>query len=90
MGIGQFDILMPGGGVGIFNGCKPQWGAPDQGWGQQYGGVGSRDECNQLPQQLQAGCQWRFDWFMGADNPAVDYQQVACPAQILAVSNCRL
>ena len=41
LGENHFDLMIPGGGVGIFNGCKPQWGAPDQGWGQRYGGVGS-------------------------------------------------
>ncbi len=25
--------MMPGGGVGIFNGCSSQWGAPANGWG---------------------------------------------------------
>ena len=56
---------MPGGGVGLFNGCQPQWGAPADGWGDRYGGVQNRDGCNQLPAQLQPGCFWRFDWFLG-------------------------
>ena len=33
---GQFDIMIPGGGVGIFNGCSSMgWGAQ----GEQYGGL---------------------------------------------------
>ena len=38
VGEGQFDLAMPGGGVGQFNGCDTEWGAPSGGWGQQYGG----------------------------------------------------
>jgi hypothetical protein len=56
VGVGQFDLLMPGGGVGLFNGCQPQWGAPADGWGDRYGGVQNRDGCYQLPAQLQPGC----------------------------------
>ena len=33
---GQFDLLIPGGGVGIFNACSRQWQADDL--GEQYGG----------------------------------------------------
>src|SRR6202021_2993901 len=71
---------IPGGGVGIFNGCTTEWGAPSSGWGSQYGGISSRSDCDSLPSALQAGCYWRFDWFMGADNPAVTFTQVQCPA----------
>jgi hypothetical protein len=33
---GQFDLLVPGGGVGEFNACSSQWGTDDL--GEQYGG----------------------------------------------------
>jgi hypothetical protein len=33
---GQFDILVPGGGVGEFNACSTQWGGAEL--GEQYGG----------------------------------------------------
>ncbi|CAE6409405.1 unnamed protein product [Rhizoctonia solani] len=72
-GPNHFDLMIPGGGVGIFGqGCATQYGAPSNGWGNQYGGVSSRSECSQLPSALQAGCYWRFDWFKGADNPSVN------------------
>ncbi len=35
---GQFDILIPGGGVGIFNACSAQWGVSNNELGAQYGG----------------------------------------------------
>lgn len=35
---GQFDILIPGGGVGLFNACSSQWGVSNNELGAQYGG----------------------------------------------------
>ncbi|NRB80406.1 MAG: hypothetical protein HRU38_17355 [Saccharospirillaceae bacterium] len=35
---GQFDILIPGGGVGAFNACSTQWQVSDEALGAQYGG----------------------------------------------------
>jgi hypothetical protein len=84
LGSNQFDLAIPGGGVGIFNGCTAEWGAPSGGWGQQYGGISDRSVCATFPAALQAGCYWRFDWFMGADNPSVEFKQVQCPVEIVA------
>jgi hypothetical protein len=39
VGGGQFDILVPGGGVGAFNGCSTQWGISNDLLGAQYGGL---------------------------------------------------
>lgn len=88
LGQGHFDLMIPGGGVGIFNGCSAQWGAPSDGWGQRYGGVSSRDQCNQLPSQLRQGCYWRFDWFKNAQNPNVNFKLVSCPSQLTSISGC--
>ncbi|KAK2801231.1 hypothetical protein FQN50_007791 [Emmonsiellopsis sp. PD_5] len=68
LGENHFDIAMPGGGVGIFNGCTDQWGAPPNGWGERYGGITS-NTCHEFPEKLQPGCNWRFEWFQAADNP---------------------
>jgi hypothetical protein len=38
VGSNQFDIAVPGGGVGAFNACSSQWGVPASELGQQYGG----------------------------------------------------
>lgn len=59
LGSNQFDLQLPGGGVGIFNGCQSQWNAPSSGWGAQYGGVSSLADCSSLPSALQAGCKFR-------------------------------
>ncbi|KAL2258088.1 hypothetical protein VTK26DRAFT_8742 [Humicola hyalothermophila] len=88
LGYNHFDIAMPGGGVGLFNACTNQYGAPANGWGERYGGIRSKSECQGFPEALKAGCNWRFDWFMGADNPSVTFRQVACPAAITAKSGC--
>jgi hypothetical protein len=79
LGAGHFDLEIPGGGVGIYNGCTSQWGAPSGGWGLQYGGVSSASGCSSLPAQLQPGCYWRFgSWFKGADNPTMTFTRVRC------------
>lgn len=38
VGGGQFDLLIPGGGVGAFNACGSQWGISNSELGAQYGG----------------------------------------------------
>lgn len=83
-----FHLQIPGGGVGIFNGCTTEWGAPSSGWGAQYGGISSATDCSSFPEALQAGCNWRFGWFEGADNPTVSFTQVACPAAITKNTGC--
>jgi hypothetical protein len=45
VGGGQFDIMVPGGGVGAFNGCSTQWGISNDVLGAQYGGL--LTACNQ-------------------------------------------
>jgi hypothetical protein len=82
----QFDIQVPGGGVGIFNGCQAQWGTAPDGWGQRYGGVAQRQDCNTLPLQLRSGCFWRFDWL--GNNPTMNFKQVSCPETITKITGC--
>ncbi|KAF1974198.1 glycoside hydrolase [Bimuria novae-zelandiae CBS 107.79] len=88
LGQNHFDLAMPGGGVGMFNACTNQWGAPPNGWGAQYGGISSREDCDGFPEKLKEGCYWRFDWFKGADNPDVTFKKVTCPKAITDKSGC--
>jgi hypothetical protein len=84
----QFDLQMPGGGFGLFNGCSSHF--PGQySWGQQYGGVSQRSDCLLLPDVLQPGCYWRFDWFQNADNPSMTFQEVDCPSLLTANTQCQ-
>ncbi|CAH1154983.1 unnamed protein product [Phaedon cochleariae] len=91
LGSNQFDLAIPGGGVGNFTqGCHDQWNAPWIGWGDQYGGVYSAEQCSELPEVLQPGCRFRFEFLENVSNPQVSFQQVQCPAEIVAISNCAL
>jgi hypothetical protein len=84
----QFDLQIPGGGVGIFNGCTSQWNAPANGWGQKLGGISSRQECNSLPNPIRKGCFFRFDWFKGANNSKMTYSKVSCPSKLVSITGC--
>ncbi|KAF3903048.1 Endoglucanase-5 [Arthrobotrys entomopaga] len=89
LGSNQFDLAIPGGGFGIFNGCAKEFpSTPSGNWGAQYGGVSSASQCSGLPSALQAGCNFRFGWMMGADNPSVSFVEVQCPSAITSVSGC--
>jgi hypothetical protein len=84
----QFDLQIPGGGVGAYNACSRQWNAPGDGWGQRYGGVSSRDQCYSLPKSIRDGCLFRFDWFQGADNPEMTYTKWPCPKELIERTGC--
>lgn len=89
LGKNQFDIAIPGGGVGIFTlGCSSQWGTGPNGWGDQYGGVHSASECSKLPSALQSGCKFRFDFMSDVSNPPVHFEQVTCPTEIVGKTHC--
>jgi len=88
LGENHFDIQMPGGGLGLFDGCSPQFGVDATKWGERYGGLTSEDGCSLLPKVLQPGCHWRFDWFENADNPAMEFEEVECPAELVKITGC--
>jgi hypothetical protein len=91
VGGNQFDLMIPGGGVGQFNACSRQWGTNDL--GAQYGGfltdcTGShadkkecvRQQCSKIPEgDAREGCLWFVDWFQVADNPKFTSEQTNCP-----------
>ncbi|CAI4215691.1 unnamed protein product [Parascedosporium putredinis] len=84
-------ILTPGGGVGPYNtGCQLQYGAQyANAWGADYGGVTSRENCANLPDNLQAGCYWRYNWARGELNGwDIVYNPVTCPDRLVEVSGC--
>lgn len=88
----QFDLLVPGGGVGLLNACDDQWGNVDL--GAQYGGFMAacngdkgctRNRCQSVfgdKPELMAGCEWFLEWYNGADNPNVQYKQIPCPQSL--------
>ncbi|CAG9855610.1 unnamed protein product [Phyllotreta striolata] len=85
----QFDLQIPGGGVGLYNlGCMTQWNTSEDGWGDRITGVKDEEQCKILPEVLQPGCRFRFEYMEGIDNPDVSFEQVKCPAELVAVSGC--
>lgn len=88
----QFDLMIPGGGVGLFNACSRQWNTDDL--GSQYGGflatctTGThadkkecvRQKCTNIPAgTARDGCNWFVDWFEIADNPNFTSEPTNCP-----------
>lgn len=87
----QFDLMVPGGGVGKFNACSKQWGTSDL--GAQYGGYlsecsGGHDakkdcvkkKCMNIPAgDARDGCLWFVNWFEVADNPKFTSEPTNCP-----------
>lgn len=46
-------------------------------------------DCASLPDQLQGGCYWRWNWARGDINDwPVDYKQITCPDALTSVSGC--
>jgi len=88
LGANHFDLQIPGGGVGIFNGCSTQFNTDTDGWGERYGGVGKRSDCDLLPEDIRTACYWRFDWFLGSDNPAMVFDEVECPIELTENTGC--
>jgi len=96
LGTNHFDLQIPGGGFGIYDGCSgsppngpAQFPEPDSAWGQRYGGVADRAACDGLPPELWNGCRWRFDDFLAADNPAAVFDEVTCPDALTSISGCQ-
>jgi hypothetical protein len=95
-GTNAFDLLIPGGGVGQFNGCSTQWGNPPL--GSTYGGFyttcsGDKTCIRNMCQAafgsrtlLMEGCDWFLGWFENSNNPSVMYKKISCPAGITQVS----
>lgn len=106
---GQFDLMVPGGGPGIFNALNLIVNRSDIEWGAQYGGFltycqdnsrcgydGSLD-CYQTcvknmcdaafgdanRPNLLRGCHWFADWYMAADNPTYQWEEVDCPQYLI-------
>jgi len=92
----SFDIQIPGAGQGIFtSGCVAQFPGTqvgDHDCDNNYGGCSDKSGCARLPEELQAGCEWRHDWYHWlkvsgqTNNPHVDFRRVQCPSQLTNIS----
>ncbi|KAL3427640.1 glycoside hydrolase family 45 protein [Phlyctema vagabunda] len=88
LGANHFDLAIPGGGFGIYDACTTEWKNASTDWGERYGGISRRSQCDTFADALKPACYWRFDWFQNADNPSVAFTQVACPAALTARTGC--
>ena len=103
---GQFDLLVPGGGVGAFDALSTQLGLTDASvLGANGGGIGRVcfeqvgwdgevadfqkciiDGCEKAfgkwPNLLR-GCKWYAEWYMAADNPTYNWEEVECPQYLI-------
>jgi hypothetical protein len=90
----QFDLMIPGGGVGINpNTCSAQWGVSSGDLGPAAGGFLTncagdhsqkkecvRQKCALVPAgDARDGCLWFVDWLEVADNPNFRYEPIDCP-----------
>jgi len=96
----QFDLLVPGGGVGAFDAFSSQIGKSKSDLGQQYGGLLSDCESQGDPASclrtkcasvfsgqplLKQGCDFYADWLKGAGNPQYDAKTVTCPQELVDI-----
>ncbi|KAF1831103.1 barwin-like endoglucanase [Decorospora gaudefroyi] len=65
----RFSLAVPGGNTTSTNACAKQYGVSQSVFGENNAGVSSSDDCDNLPENLQPGCRWRFDWFQDASYP---------------------
>ncbi|KAJ8613780.1 hypothetical protein CTAYLR_008858 [Chrysophaeum taylorii] len=94
----SFDLQIPSAGQGLFDtGCEiqfPDYESEDFDCGNNYGGCNDISGCADLPDDLRAGCEWRFDtsvygWKTDngkSDNPYVRFRRVKCPSELVAIS----
>lgn len=104
--VGQFDLLIPGGGVGAFDALSTQLGLTDNSvLGANGGGIGRVcfeqvgwdgevadfqkciiDGCEKAFSKwpnLLRGCKWYAEWYMAADNPTYNWEEVDCPQYLV-------
>lgn len=102
---GQFDLMVPGGGVGQYDALSTMVNGSSVNWGAQYGGfltqcqstlgydntVANYQSCVKdmcaaaftgYPNLLR-GCNWYADWYMAADNPTYNWEEVQCPQYLI-------
>ena len=84
-----FTFQIPGAGWGSSPNitCDIQFNVTNV-WGQQYGGVSNRPQCDFLPSSIRSGCYWRFDWFDNAINPDARFKEVPCPPALTNRTGC--
>ncbi|KAK2809117.1 hypothetical protein FQN50_004171 [Emmonsiellopsis sp. PD_5] len=86
--VNRFPIAVPGGNTSYANACALQYDVPSSVFGVENQGVESKSDCDNLPEPLQRGCRWRFDWFEDEASPTLEYKRITCPATLTDISGC--
>ncbi|KAF2740988.1 endoglucanase 1 precursor [Polyplosphaeria fusca] len=84
----RFSLAIPGGNTTSHDACTTQFGVEQSVFGEENSGVSSKDDCNNLPEALQDGCRWRFDWFQNAEYPSANFKRVTCPSELTQITGC--
>ncbi|CBX93072.1 hypothetical protein LEMA_P039730.1 [Plenodomus lingam JN3] len=84
----RFTLAVPGGNTTSTDACAQQYGVDQSVFGENMAGVSSIDGCQNLPETLRAGCQWRFDWLQDASFPSANFKRVLCPTEITNITQC--
>lgn len=92
----SFDLQVPGAGQGLFtSGCTKQFPGKQTGdfdCDTPYGGCDDKSGCSRLPDVLQPGCEWRYEWYKWlvsggqTNNPFVRFRRVKCPVDLTRIS----
>lgn len=62
-------VQIPGGNTSSIDACANEFSVSQSVFGQPGSGVTNRSDCDNLPDAMKPGCQWRFDWFEDALYP---------------------
>ncbi|KAF3933969.1 Endoglucanase-5 [Dactylella cylindrospora] len=83
-----FGVGAPG-EVDYADGCLNRYDGAGNGFlGKMGNRVTSREDCEELPEPLQSGCFWRFDWFNDSFKPNMTFQRVKCPTELTDKTGC--
>ncbi|KAF2130854.1 glycoside hydrolase family 45 protein [Dothidotthia symphoricarpi CBS 119687] len=84
----RFALAIPGGNTTSYDACALQFGVNQAVFGTDKTGVSTKEDCQNLPEPLKSGCEWRFDWFKDAMDPSVTFKRVLCPTEITQITGC--
>ncbi|KAF2033160.1 endoglucanase [Setomelanomma holmii] len=84
----RFTLAIPGGNVSDITACASQYGVDQSVFGSPNTGVSSREQCQNLPEALRPGCQFRFDWMKGQTFQSANFRRVVCPKELTDKTQC--
>ncbi|KAF2447203.1 glycoside hydrolase family 45 protein [Karstenula rhodostoma CBS 690.94] len=84
----RFSLAVPGGNTTSHDACARQYGVDQNVFGTENTGIQSKDDCKKLPEALQDGCKWRFDWYEDEAFPTANFKRVPCPTELTSRTQC--